>query len=97
MLNRDDSSKDGDAGDSCYSSSNWRRLRSSRADHHSTWLTECSAVLDTAVESSPAMCSAQIRFPAVESWSIDIWWSGYAKLAYDYCLSETNKIGGAHL
>ena len=60
ILNRDDSSKDEDAGDSCHSSK-WRRLRSSRADHRSTLLTDCSAVLAMAVESSPAIYSAWER------------------------------------
>ena len=68
ILNRDDSSKDGDAGDSCRSSSNWRRLRSSRADHRSTLLTDCSAVLATAVESSPAIYSAWERTQGVSDY-----------------------------
>ena len=65
MLNRDDSFKDGDVGDLCHSSSNWQRLRSSKADHRSTLLTDCSAVLATGVESSPAIYSTWERTQAV--------------------------------
>ena len=46
------------------SSSNWRRLRFSRTDNCSTLVTDCSTVLATAVESSPAIFSVGM-YPGV--------------------------------